>query len=103
MSKYKKPKVGFLDHVAGKSGQPDPIDEVLKEATENPVPKTETKKKTQKKPVIKEEKEKEVKDLMEERHTRSSTTIFHTRDKRRKLINLRTTTTYSFELPCTNL
>ena len=57
MSKYKKPKVGFLDHVAGKSGQPDPIDEVLKEAAENPVPKTETKKKTQKKPVIKEEKQ----------------------------------------------
>ncbi len=56
MSKYKKPKVGFLDHVDGKQNKKDPVDEVLKEAAES-APEPEPKKtKTQtKKPVIREE------------------------------------------------
>jgi hypothetical protein len=55
MSKYKKPKVGFLDHVAGKTGkETNPIDDVLNEAKENPAPQPEPK--VEKKPVITEEK-----------------------------------------------
>ena len=55
MSKYKKPKVGFLDHVAGKTGkETNPIDDVLKEAKENPAPQPEPKVE-KKKPVITEE------------------------------------------------
>ena len=55
MSKYKKPKVGFLDHVAGKKGtESNPIDDVLNEAKENPAPQPEPK--VEKKPVITEEK-----------------------------------------------
>jgi len=55
MSKYKKPKVGFLDHAAGKTDKSNPIDDVLKEAKENPAPKPQPKVET-KKPVITEEK-----------------------------------------------
>ena len=55
MSKYKKPKVGFLDHAAGKTGkETNPIDDVLNEAKENPAPTPEPK--AEKKPVITENK-----------------------------------------------
>ena len=54
MAKYKKPKVGFLEHVDGKQDKKETIDEVLKEASSNPTPEPKPKA-PQKKRIIKEE------------------------------------------------
>ena len=54
MAKYKKPKVGFLEHVDGKQNKKETIDEVLKEASSNPTPEPKPKA-PQKKRIIKED------------------------------------------------